>query len=69
MINPRESSGFYVIIIFDHEVGAPFQTGPSIKGQNLVYKISRASEAQHPLISEKEIECGSINLKDLVLQK
>ena len=68
-INPKESSGFYVIIIFDHKVGAPFQTGLSIKGHNLVYRISRASEARHPLISEKEIHCGSINLKDLVLQK
>ncbi len=68
-INPKESSGFYVVIIFDHEVGAPFQTGLSIKGQNLVYRISRASEALHPLISEKEIYCGSINLKDLVLQR
>jgi hypothetical protein len=68
-INPKESSGFYVVIIFDHEVGAPFQTGLSINGQNLVYRISRASEARHPLISEKEIHFGSINLKNLVLQK
>jgi hypothetical protein len=68
-INPKESSGFYVVILFDHEVGAPFRTGLSIKGQNLVYKISRASEARHPLISEKEIDCGSINLKNLMLKK
>jgi len=68
-INPKESSGFYVVILFDHEVGAPFRTGLSIKGQNLVYRISRASEARHPLISEKEIDCGSINLKNLMLKK
>jgi hypothetical protein len=68
-INPKESSGFYVVILFDHEVGGPFRTGLSIKGQNLVYRISRASEARHPLISEKEIDCGSINLKNLMLKK
>ena len=68
-INAKESSGFYVVILFDHEVGAPFRTGLSIKGQNLVYRISRASEARHPLISEKEIDCGSINLKNLMLKK
>jgi hypothetical protein len=68
-INPKESSGFYIVILFDHEVGAPFRTGLSIKGQNLVCRISRASEARPPLISEKEINCGSINLKNLSSQK
>ena len=68
-INPKESSGFYVVILFEHWVQAPFRTGLSIKGQNLVYRISRASEAPHPLISEKEIDCGSINLKNLMLKK
>ena len=68
-VNPKESSGFYVVILFDHEVGGPFQTGLSIKGQNLVYRISRASMARHPLISEKEILFGSINLKNLMLKR
>ena len=69
-INPKESSGFYVVILFDHEVGAPFQTGLSIKGQNLVYRISRyESRPAGSIVYEKEINCGSINLKNLVLQK
>lgn len=69
-INPKESSGFYVLIIFDHEVGAPFQTGLSIKGQNLVYRISRyESGPAGSIVYEKEINCGSINLKNLVLLK
>ncbi len=68
-INPKESSGFYVIIVFEHEVLAPFRTGLSIKGQNLIYGISRASEARPPLISEKEIDFGSINFKNLILKK
>jgi hypothetical protein len=46
------------------------RTGLGVKGQNLVYKISRyASKEGFPLISEKEINCGSINLKDLTLRK
>ena len=68
-INPKESSGFYVIILFEHWVEAPFRTGLSIKGQNLVYRISRAGKEQPPVISDREILCGSINLRTLMLQK
>jgi hypothetical protein len=69
-INPKEWSGFYVIILFDNGVGGPFRTGLRIKGQNLFYRVSRyASTPAHSLIDEKEINCGSINLKNLVLQK
>lgn len=50
--------------------GSTLRTGLSLKGQNLFYKISRyAFTAGHPLISEKQINFGSINLKNLVLQK
>src|SRR3569833_1337091 len=40
-INPKESSGFYVVILFDKGIGGPIRTGLSIKGQNLFYRISR----------------------------
>jgi len=66
-INPKESSGFYVVILFDKGVGGPFRTGLSLKGQNLVYSISRYDK--RTLLDEKEIDCGSINLKNLMLQK
>jgi len=59
-INPKESSGFYVVVLFDNGVAGPFQTGLSIKGQNLFYRISRYDK--HSLLDEKEIHCGSINL-------
>ena len=63
-INPKESSGIYIVILFDNGVNGPFRTGLSIKGQNLYYKISRYnSTPAHSLIVEKEIKCGSINLK------
>ena len=72
-INPKESTGFYVVLLsLTTEItpGSTMRTGLGVKGQNLVYKISRyASKQGHPLLSEKEINCGSINLKNLMLQK
>jgi hypothetical protein len=71
IIDPKESNGFYVVILFDKGLGGPFRTGLSIKGQKLFYRISRfGSTSTHPLMDwEKEINFGSINLKNLVLQK
>jgi hypothetical protein len=66
-INPKESSAFYVVILFDNGVSGPFRTGLSIKGQNLFYRISRYDKRS--LLDEKEINCGSINFKNLILQK
>ena len=72
-INPKESSGFYVILLsLTKEItpGSTLRTGLSLKGKNLFYRISRyASKAGQPLISEKEIHCGRINLKNLILKK
>jgi hypothetical protein len=69
-INPKESGGFYVAILFDEGVVGPFRTGLSIKGQNLVYKVTRYAGKQGVLlVDEKEINCGSINLKNLARQK
>ena len=72
-INPKESSGFYVVLLsLTKEItpGSTLRTGFTLKGQDLFYTISRyASKAGHPLINENEIHCGSINLKDLMLRK
>jgi hypothetical protein len=69
-ISSKQSSDFYVVILFDKGVGGPFRSGISIKGQDLVYRISRyESKPAGALMDEKEINCGSINLKKLVLQK
>ena len=67
-INPKESSGFYfVMFILTLEATGMTRTELSLKGQDLFYKISRYSNTT--LIDEKEIRCGSINLKNLILQK
>jgi hypothetical protein len=72
-INPKQSTGFYVVLLSlttEIKPGSTMRTGLAVKGQNLVYKISRyASKQGHPLLSEKEINCGSINFKNLVPQK
>lgn len=68
-INRKESGGFYVAILYDSGVVGPFRTGLSIKGQNLFYKVTRIDGKQGVLVDENEINCGSINLKNLVQQK
>jgi hypothetical protein len=72
-IKPKEATGLYVVLLsLTTEItpGSTMRTGLAVKGQQLVYKISRyASKQGHPLLSEKEINCGSINLKGLVLRK
>ncbi|HLK30774.1 MAG TPA: hypothetical protein VKT28_19510 [Puia sp.] len=71
-INPKESSGFYVVILrpMPEGLNGILRTGLTIKGQNLFYRISRyKSTPEHSLMEEKEINCGSINLKNLILQK
>lgn len=49
-INPKESSGFYVVTLFNRGVDGTLRTGLSLKGQNLFYRIN-----------DKEIHCGTIN--------
>ena len=68
-INPKELGGFYVAILCDSGVVGPFRTGLNIKGQNLFYKVTRIAGSQGVIVDEKEIDCGSINLKNLVIQK
>lgn len=69
-IHPNESSGFYVVILFDTGIAGPTRTGLSIKGQHLFYTVTRYTGKQGvTLVDEKEINCGSINLKNLVRQK
>ena len=57
-INPKESSAFYVVTLFNIGVDGFLRTELSLKGQNLFYRING-----------KEIYCGKINLKKLKLQK
>jgi hypothetical protein len=58
-IDPKESSGFYVVMLCLIEgAHGTLRTGLSLKGQNFFYRIN-----------DKEIHCGKINLKNLILKK
>ncbi len=72
-IYPNSASGFYVTIL-SHSTNikssGALRTGFNLKDQDLIYKVSRyAGKPELSLISEKEIICGRINLKNLVRQK
>lgn len=69
-INPKESSGFYVVMLCLVEgAHGTMRTGLSLKGQNLFYRIKVDGSKSNSKSNDKEIHCGSINLKNLVLKK
>jgi len=75
-INPKESNVFYVVklgLVSEGPRGAGdiLRTGLNLKGQDLFYRVSvyNNSPSSASLITEKEINCGSINLKNLILRK
>lgn len=74
-INPKDSSGFYVVklgLVSEGPRGGGdiLRTGLSLKGQDLFYRVSVYNSIAPPsIISEEEIDCGKINLKKLELRK
>jgi hypothetical protein len=70
IINAKESTAFYVVTLSNKGVNGTLRTGLNLKGKNVFYTISAyKSMPGHPLMDEKEINCGSINLKNLRLQQ
>lgn len=61
-INPKESSGFYVVTLFNKGVDSALRTGLSLKDQNLFYRVKVDGSKNNNTSSDKEIHCGSINL-------
>jgi hypothetical protein len=62
-INPKESSGFYVVILCLVEgAHGTMRTGLSLKGQDLFYRIKNDGSKSNTKSSDKEINCGSITL-------
>lgn len=69
-INPKESSGFYVVMLCLIEgAHGTMRTGLSLKGQNLFYRIKLDGSKSNSKSDDKEIQCGSINLENLMLKK
>jgi hypothetical protein len=66
-INPKESSGFFVVILSLAEgAHGTVRTGLHLKGQNLFYRIKIDGSKSNTKSADNEIRCGSINLRDLV---
>jgi hypothetical protein len=69
-IYPKESSGFYdVMLCLLEGAHGTMRTGLSLKGQNLFYRIKVDGSKSNSKSNDKEIHCGSINLRKLMLQK
>ncbi|MDO6429420.1 hypothetical protein Q4E93_02390 [Flavitalea sp. BT771] len=62
-IDPKKSSGFYVVMLclVDGAHGT-MRTGLSLKGQDLFYRIKIDGSKSNSKSSDKEIQCGRINL-------
>jgi hypothetical protein len=70
IINPKESSGFYVVMLcLIKGAHGTMRTGLSLKGQDLFYRIKIDGSKSNSKSSDQEIHCGSINLKNLMLEK
>jgi len=57
-INPNNSSGFYIVSLFNKGVDGKLRTGLSIHERNIFYRIN-----------DKEIHCGKISFMTLKLKK
>ena len=67
-INPKKSTGFYVVILSLAEgAHGTMRTGLRLKGQDLFYRIKIDGSKSNTESDDREIRCGSINLKNLVM--
>jgi hypothetical protein len=73
-INPKDSTAFHIVFLSKWKPIASdsggLRTGLTLKGQNLIYKISAYKlTTDLPLTDKKEIRFGSINVKNLILKR
>ncbi len=69
-INSKESTGFYVVILCLSEgAHGTMRTELNLKEENLFYRLKVDGSNSNKKSSDKQIHCGSINLKNLTLQK
>jgi hypothetical protein len=66
-IDPKESSGFYFVMLTNRSISGwqgngPRRAGLILKGQNLFYRIINVDHKSNTILSDIEIRCGSINL-------
>lgn len=69
-INSKESSAFYfVILCLTEGAHGTMRTELNLQGQNLFYRIKIDGSKSNRESTDRKIRCGSINLKNLMLQK
>ena len=69
-INSKKSTGFYVVMLCLSEgANGTIRTELNLKEENLFYRVKVNGSNSKTKSSEKQIRCGSINLKNLILQK
>lgn len=69
-ILPEDTTAFYVVLLSSKGVNGTLRTWLSLKGEKLIYTIAAyESIPGHPLMEEKEITCGSMDVKNFVRQE
>ena len=69
-INSKESTGFYVVMLCLSEgAHGTMRTELNLEEENLFYKVKVDGSNTNNKSSDKQIRCGNINLKNLILQK
>ncbi len=73
-IAPKTSSSLHFVMLtiksnIQGKVFGPRRTGLILTGQNLFYRIINVDQKSNTTLSDIEIPCGSINLKNLILKK
>ncbi len=70
MIGSSRSIAFNILMVSNKGVGGVLRTGLSLKGQDLIYTVAAyKSIPGNPLIEQKEINCGRISVKNLVIKE
>ncbi|WP_426063912.1 hypothetical protein [Flavobacterium sp. DSP2-3-1] len=69
-INSKESTGFYVVMLCLSEgAHGTMRTELNVKEENLFYRVKVDGSNTNNKSSDRQIRCGNINLKNLILQK
>ena len=69
-INSKESTGFYVVMLCLSEgAHGTMRTELNLKEGNIFYRVKVDGSNTNDKSSDKQIRCGSLNMKNLIIQK
>ena len=68
-INPKESTGFYVVMLCLSEgAHGTMRTELNLKEGNIFYRVKVDGSNTNDKSSDKQRRCGSLNMKNLIIQ-